>query len=892
MRVTHAVLKASVSALAVLWAGGALAQETGQATDEPGTVEELVITGVRASLRESLETKREADSIVDVLTAEDVGKFPDKNVAEALQRVPGVSINREFGEGERVSVRGLAPNLTRTLLNGHGVATADWFILEQQNATRSFNFLMLPSEIIGQTIVYKSPTAALEEGGVGGTVDVITRKPLDLEPISAFASAQGAYTELSDKWDPQLSGLLSWRNQDRTFGLLVAGVYQKREIRRDAVEVLGYFDNDPGPNELLVPSLIGSALFEQERVRKGGNFTAQWRPNDRFELSLNGLYSKFDADNFNQNFLAWGSNALGGGGTLTNATVEDGTVVAGTIRSTPTGRGVVYDAIDRIAFAETRDISLEGRFRPAPGWELNLEVGYTKASGDTEAQPFVEFAAPAAFNFDLRGRTPQVTYSGVNPTRPEDFIFDFASLHQVTNDDNEFYAYFDGERELAFGPLTAVKFGGKYTDHERQTDFQATTYGGFFVPLEAAGCGGARCTATSFAGPLTPSDFAEDFASAGTLRSFFQVDRDKLEDIFFGQPESVRARVPLYSEIFGVEEKALAGYVMGEFEGDDWRGNVGVRVVKTEQTSTGYATSLSVNDPGRVSNAFGDFRLVSVDREYTDVLPSANFTFELTPDVQMRFSAARVIARPDYTDIAPRVTLNAGALSGAGGDPNIDPFRANQFDLSLEWYPTQEALLAGTLYYKDIGSFITDRPVSQVFGIETQTPDLSRCTFAGGANPNLYNCQFVINQRTNGGGGRVQGIELSGQAPIWNGFGIIANYTYSDAEANSGDPIPGNSKHSSNITGYFENERLSARLAYSYRSKFFLTFDRATQVNQDGLKSLDASVSYNLTDQIALTFDAQNLTDEEIDQYAGSKVRPRAVLDNGRIFFVGARFRY
>src|SRR3990170_6755799 len=277
-------------------------------------IEEVVVTGIRASLRESMETKRQAVGVVDALTAEDVGKFPDKNLAEALQRVPGIVINREFGEGERVNLRGTGSNLTRTLLNGHALATADWFILDQLNSTRSFNYLMLPAEVIGQVAVYKSPQADFEEGGIGGTIDVGTRNPLDLKPMATYLSAQGAYTETSDEFDPQVSGLFSWRNDDSTIGFLVSGLYQERNIRRDGVEVLGYGDLDPGAGELLYPTLIGSALFQQERVRSGGNFGFQFRPNDVVDINVTGLYSKFEADNSNQNYIGWGSRALDGEG--------------------------------------------------------------------------------------------------------------------------------------------------------------------------------------------------------------------------------------------------------------------------------------------------------------------------------------------------------------------------------------------------------------------------------------------------------------------------------------------------------------------------------------------------------------------------------------------------
>ena len=895
----------SVSALAILAGMPALAQtaptnapagaarpapsDTGQPVEED---EEIVVTGIRGSLIQSLEAKRESDVIADILTAEDIGKFPDRNVAEALQRVPGIVINREFGEGERVSLRGTAPNLTRTLLNGHAVATADWFILEQLSASRSFNYLTLPAEIVGQLDVYKSPQADIEEGGVGGTINVHTRNPLDLEPFAVSASVQGAYTERRDSIDPQASGLVSWKNADETFGILLGGVYQKRDIRRDGVEVLGYFTPDAAPTGTAqVPALIGSALFLQERERYGGNIGVQFRPSDALEVNVTGLYSRFDANNFNQNFLAWPTNALGGGGTLTNATVEDDTVVRGRITSTPDGRAVVFDAIDRAAYAETLSGDFDVNYRPNDDMVVHFKAGYTKADGNTQSQPFYEGGAPGAFDFDLTGRVPQVTFIGIDPTDPNDLVFDFASLHRITNEDKEKYAYLDVERAFDLGPINAIKAGVKFTDHDRKARFLATTFGSFFVPLSESGCGGP-CTSASFANGPTPGDFLENIAEPGTLTRYFQIDRKKLRDIFLGQPASVRARIPNPPENFSINEKTYGGYVMAKLgeDGGDWDGNIGVRVIRTEQTSRGNV--VGTVGPGTISNAFGDFTPVTVERAYTDVLPSANLKFDLTDELVLRFGAGRTVARPDYTDIVPRVTLNPGALTGSGGDPNIDPFRANSFDVSLEWYPDRETIVAGALYYKDIQSYIVNQTVREVFPVETATPNLARCTPAGGANPNLFNCEFEINRRSNGGGGRNQGFELQVSRPIWGGFGVITNYTYSDAESSAGDPIPGNSKHALNLTGFFENDWLSARLAYNYRSKFFIDIDRASPLNQASTETLDASLGIDITDNITLTADAVNLTNDKIEQFSGTRTRFRALYDNGRQFYFGVRVRY
>jgi len=872
-----------------LFRHGAPAYAEPASTPNSEKIEEVIVTGIRGSLRQSIDVKRESNGVVDVLSAEDVGKFPDKNLAESLQRIPGVVINREFGEGERVSVRGTSPNLTKTLLNGHTVATADWFVLEQLATTRSFNYLMMPSEVIGQVIVNKSSQADLEEGGIGATIDVHTRNPLDLEPLTLNLSADAAYTELADKTDPQAAALFSWKNQSESFGIMVAGVYQKRNLRRDGVEVLGYipFDTNPDPdivNNVQVPSLIGSALFQQERIRKGGNFGVQFRPNDAVDINITGLYSKFDADNSNSNFLAWGQQALGGGGTLTNVTLNQDTAVAGTITSAnngTTGRAAVYDTFYRFADAETKSIDADGTFKLGDAWKLHLKAGYTKAEGNTNNQILAEFGRNGSFSYDLRGRAPQVDFS-FDETNPAEMAFDFGNLNQILNDDDETYVYADVEHQMDMGALTAIKFGAKLTDHERKLNFNATTYGSFFAPLLAAGCDGARCSAPLLAGPDTPSDFLEHISAPGTITQYWLPNRGKVEEVFF---DNLGTRVPYPQSIYSVKEKAYAGYLMGNLKGDDWRGNVGVRVVRTEQTSTG--NQIGVPNPTTAS-LFGDYTPVTAERSYTDVLPSLNLAYDVKEDIVARFSLAKVMTRPDFVDIAPRITLNTGALTANAGNPETDPYRATQADVSLEWYPARDTAIAVAVFYKDLTSFITDDISTRVLPVTTANPILA-CTPINVAQQ-LFNCPFSVNERTNNKG-RVSGYELALTTPIWGGFGVQTNYTFSDAEANDGDPIPGVSRDQFNLSTYFENDLVSARLSYTYRSDFFVQFDRSTQLNQKALRSLDASVAVNVMHNVALTFDAVNLTDEKIEQYATDTFRPRAIYDNGRIYFAGVRVK-
>jgi iron complex outermembrane recepter protein len=866
------------------------AQETGAVT------EEVVVTGIRYSLQQSIETKRGASGVVDAISAEDVGKFPDKNLAEALQRIPGVALNREFGEGERINIRGTDARLTKTMLNGHSLSTADWFILDQLNTTRSFNYLLLPADIINQSIVYKTTQADLEEGGIGGTVNVTTRNPLDLESLTFYGRVEGVYSELSGDTDPNAGALFSWKNSSETLGFLIAGIYQDRNIRRDGVETLGYFTVDTDPtaavNNVLAPSLIGSALFQQERKRTGGNFAFQFRPSDSLAFNLTGLYSKFDADNINENYLAWGVRAIGNGGTLTNAVIDKGTAVAGTISSLNNGTGdfgVVYDAIDRFAHSESRNIDLLTNFNPGDAWKLSFRVGYTDAEGDTDSQPFVEFGAPAVFNYDLRGRAPAVSYVpngngvAVDPTNPAALQFIFSSLHEILNEDDETYGYIDAERELDAGILKGVKFGAKYYDHNRKLTFNATTYGGFHVRINTT-------PAAAFADGQTPGDFLENIKSSGTLDQYWQVNRGAVEQILFDNLDVATAagtgRVYYPQQNFSVEEETYGGYIMGNFEGGGWRGNVGVRIVQTDQTSKG---NLITNDPAAISNPFGNYIPITVDRSYTDYLPSLNMAYDVTDDIIVRFALGRAMTRPDFNDVAPRTSLNPGALSGTAGNPDLDPFRANMADLSFEWYPGAGSIFGAALFYKDIKSFITDKPVTEFFNVQSATSPNLQCT---PVSANVFNCPFTINQRTNGGGGRTEGFELQLTQPIWGGFGVTGNYTFTDAEADNGDPMPGNSRDMFNLSGYFENQRLSARVSWTYRSEFFVTFDRTGHLNQDALSQLDASVVVNLMDSVALTFDGINLTDEKIEQFQDIKSNPRAIYDNGRTYYAGVRVKF
>ena len=323
-----------IAAAAAVALAGAMAPAFGQSAAAPAgaasaakgdDVQHVEVTGIRGSLQTSINQKRNAESHVEVITAEDIGKLPDKNVADSLAHISGVTISSAganeggFDESDRVSMRGTSPSLTQTLINGHNVASGDWFVLDQSGTVgRSVSYTLLPSEIVSSVVVHKSSEASLVEGGVAGSVDIITAKPLDFKKqLSANIGVGAVYSSLPSKTDPQLTAQVAWKNAESTFGVLLQGFSETRHLRRDGVEVLGYDTIAAGSATavahpdlagVLYPHLIGSALFEQTRKRTGGLLDIEAKPNASTTLDLNFFDSHMEANNTNRNMLLWANH--------------------------------------------------------------------------------------------------------------------------------------------------------------------------------------------------------------------------------------------------------------------------------------------------------------------------------------------------------------------------------------------------------------------------------------------------------------------------------------------------------------------------------------------------------------------------------------------------------
>jgi len=867
-------IAAAVTVLTMTTAPDVRAQ---QAADADGAgMQQVVVTGVRAALEQSLRQKRSADAVVEVVTAEDIGKMPDKNVADAIQRLPGVNTQSSaggeggFGENDRVSLRGTSPSLQQTLFNGHAISTGDWFLLNQigGNVGRSSSFSLLPSELVGSIVVQKSPTADLVEGGVSGAINVITRRPLDFrQPLTVEGSIQANYNDLSGKTEPHLSGLVAWKNPANTVGFLLQGFSEKAAVRRDGQEILGYTPISPtsaaalaNPSlaGVLVPTFIGATLFEQTKKRSGGAFDVEFRPMRGLSLDLNGFYSELKAPHQNTNWLAAPANSINSANQVPqNPVVRNNTLVGA-------GFAVNNGEVDNIyrpnAGGESWYLDFNGKFKVSDDLTVSGKLGKTHGVGYDRDDVFYQNNVDGGMVYALNGLSPaSVSYPGGNTTVPGSTAW--AGGGEAQSVDQEKYAQVDADWRVRDSLVTALRFGARFTDHRRTAEHPLETRPG---PLGFSNPGPV------WSGQMYPSDFANDLG--GDLSSnYFKYDGAAL-GAWGALPGNRLLDYTVrhnWMDEFRVGEKTSALYGMIEAGGERWSGNLGVRAVETRQTTV-------VNLPGGPSpitgSAFGPYTPTTYKRTYRDYLPSVNVKFDARDDLVLRAAVAKTIARPDYSALGGSVSLNDDALSGSGGNVNLDPVRSTNFDVSAEWYFAPKALLSAGLFYMDLRSIVAQ-------GTSTGTYYNNKRSA-----PAVY--QITSPYNTSGSN---KGVELSWQQPLMDNFGFLANYTFADGELDDGGDLLNSSQRTWNLTGYFENERFSARLAYNFRSAYKAGVDRGASQFVDDMPSLAASVNVKLTEQLTLTFDALNLTNETIKMYAENKDRPRAFYSNGRTFYVGLR---
>ena len=878
---------------------------TTQPTPVPGI--SVTVTGIRYSLEKSLETKRNSDSVIEVVTSDDIGKLPDKNIADAVQRVPGVTISSAaggeggFDENDRVSMRGTNPSLTQTLINGHSIASGDWFVLDQvQTVGRSVSFSLLPSELVSQVIVRKSATADLVEGGVAGAVDIITRRPLDFsKPLTFEASAQAVYADLPKKTDPQISALFNWKNDAGTAGIMVQAFSEKRHLRRDGQETLGYAPIAPGsalatahPDlaNVQYPTLIGSSFFEQVREREGGLVDLQVKPTRDLTLDFSAFYSHMKATNYNRNWMFWGAHVFNGGnGEIpTSYTVTNGTITSAVFPNLGTGLTPdtrhQYAIVDEIyrpgTYSETAFYNLDAKYRASDRLNFTGQAGYTRGIGKTPKQDVFEgdvFNTGATYQMHGISSAVDVAFPNGNPSNfagtSLDWIF---GASPASTKDEETYGQIDGDYILDQGAFTTLKFGARAAEHKRETH-QVAQGPNFAGPDPFA-----AANLPMWNGETYPGNFASGIGG-NFPRTPWQLSSGELErwgDLYSNRDPVSRR---FWSGEFSLKEDVAAVYAMANLEGQNWSGNVGVRAVQTKEkvlVNVGLPNCPVMAPCPQFPNAittsaFGSFYQLPVEHTYTDILPSANLKWDLSRDVVARFAIARTMARPDFSALGGSISADDTTHTGNGGNPDLKPIRSTNVDATLEWYFQPKSLLSAGLFYMDLTNYVA-------FG----NHDVTLLNIKTGKFE-TYSISSPVNSS-----GTVKGLELSYQQEFAYGFGVQANYTYADAKETGNRDLVGASKNTYNVVGYYENYGFSARLAYTFRSAFFVGLDRSTPEYQDDTGTLAASLGYTVNNNLTLTFDALNLNNPTLKYYGANTDQPRAFYKNGRQFYAGVRVKF
>ena len=882
----------TASAMALLT--GAAHAQTSDTTAQPADEGEIVVTGFRASLAQSIDAKRKADAIIDSVSSEDVGKFPNTNVAEALTLVPGVTVDRQFGQGEKVSILGTDPALNRTLLNGQTVASADWFILDSPG--RTFNYALLAPQLVNRVDVYKSPEPRIDEGSVGGTVNVLTRKPLELKPFVVAGSLGYLYNDRSEKGDVQGSALVSWHNASKTFGVLASFQRTKDRLRRDGLEAYGTINanfwngaNDaltsslpqsmipvnPDPTKQITgtgqctgtcattllanpnakfPNAFGTSYFEQGRERLTYSATAQWKPVDQLTITADWLRIDATYDNLNQSMYAFPGNTWNSAGRLTGLNVQDGIVKSATFNNALS----VLDAQYRVA--EMHSQTFHGQIGwDDVHWDLNVEGGVSDADGGTKKQVFLEFLNWANYTVDISGAPDKpgtISYTSNVLGNPAAFATDpgwSGNLVNKPTTDKERYGQVDFGLKFD-GVLKRIQLGYKYRKHETAQEYEGIALTGLAVP------------ASNFDTRTVKDNYLSGFDGINDqMAGRFIINGDSMVNYVQGRPglptPSKFAASEFTAGNWDINEQIHAFYAQANFDAGGFRGNFGVRYVHTSTDSAGY-----VCKPGATCSAQADWVWQTTKSSYDNVLPSVNIIADVKKDLIFRFAAAQVIARPNYADMTNYFWLSDQIGTGGGGNPDLKPYKSNNFNASLEWYLAPRAILSGEVFYKDISNYILQQTAPE------QHFNSSRNAVT----------TYQIARPFNAGSAEVKGFAIAYQQSLPFGLGILANYTYSDGKASTGGDLPYNSRHQASLSPFFETGPIALRATYTWRSKYFTGIDRGDQMYVRDAANVDVSATYNITKEIGLTVSGMNLTDSQYYAYANTQALPRGVYKNGR----------
>ena len=776
-----------------------------------------------------------------MLSSDSVGNFPDQNVAEALQRAPGLSVQRDQGEGRFVVIRGIDPNFNSTTINGMRIPGPE-------ADSRAVNLDAISSDLVESVEITKAITPDMDGDAVGGNIEVKTLTAFDLGGRSGSVTVGGSYNTTNEETSPDISAsytdLFSIGGGEDNLGVAFAVSQFDRDTVSDGIEGAPWeMTETPEGNEVnaLLEGEQRDYVLTRKRTSVALNF--DYRPTDTDEYYLRTMYSKFDdAETKEENIFKFEE------GDVEGLDADSGEFV-----------GAEYEKAhsDSNKIVEITSYSLGGK-NERNNWTFDYNLGYATAgeAGDLEITGET-LAEDVAMGYDKSGdsQQPLLYVIGDQGSNASDFILESAEGESVFNEERELAIAFNAQRDVMFGEVPGfIKFGAKTRQREKENNIDISIY-------------------EDFGDTYSIADFAQDSPVDHPPRGDFgpAVDRDKYRDFFYGNRDNFELNaedslIDSAAEDYDIEEDINAAYVMAQAEFERLTVIGGVRVEETDYAAQGTQVTIdeNVNDGEPQLNAFSD------SKSYSHVLPSLHLNYALQDNMALRAALTSTIARPGFEAAGPWQIIE---IEGSGddiervaekGNPDLEPLESTNFDLRWEYYPTGVSLMSAGFFYKDISNYFLTANV------------------AGEAPFEAFD---EVTQTINGGDAELYGIELAFIRQFdflpgpWDGLLLDASYTFTDSESDlperdSGIPLPGQSDHIASFALGYEKHGFNIRVAAAYRSEFFEETDDASDPMfdryQDNHLQVDITSKYRINDMAQVYLNLVNINDEPLYAYWGS----------------------
>jgi iron complex outermembrane receptor protein len=929
-------------------------------------IEVIEVIGLRTSINSSIESKRNADRVMDTIFATDIGKLPDNNLAEAIQRVTGVQITRENGVGAKVSIRGMSPFFSRVTINGQSVTPPS----NEDRVSGGFGLSMFNSSLSSQIQVIKSPTADMEEGGLGGTVNIITRRGFDFDKPTGNVQVGSTFEELADEQSANTSFFFA-NPVNNQFAFTINFSLFELVNRKDYVDINRWQLYDVGvENDAFAPfrSRIRHKEQNTETINLGSSI--QYRPNKGIEFYTDITFSERTNDSIGRDLSFDFKDAKGNFSDIT-ITKHPGSSF-GTVTSFLTDyskNGVALKLEEKFFDVKSSVLTIT----QGMNWTIDdiwlLEAAISYGKGDKtyitdatkiqidkktkmdfndgkgkrfpifglDVRPDSEINSDADEAFGLMGDMNIFTQlnawswaeSGQEGCYGKPIFCDITDGANDYEENTELSIQLDLNRTIEFGDIEEIKFGGRYRKRSRTLEVYRDT---LLINGEEY-----NSRSNEARGLLTNiDDVSQGFYEAVGGKSPFYSSYPQLQDIVWYDGKAFvdiakKHDLNRKGEVAGfdwrkTEEKVLGIYVMANAQGElgnyTYKANFGVRVVNTDIDGLGYGGlgGEEVSDINQLTS-------LKSSNQYWDVLPSVNISINITEKLIFRSAVAKVMTRPEPSEASyfakgPANIDDLSYLIAEGdeitfryGNPDLDPYRAWQFDMGLEFYAESGGLINIGLFHKDIESFIVEQNIVECNEMDKEgflpvevTNINGYCGISLLIDGNEESFKVTAQQGGNGDGASITGVEIGIQQSftflngIWQNFGVQANYTYIDSsseliEKSTGDDLPfeGVSENSYNVIGFYDDGIFQARVAYNYRSEYISVAYEASSlssVSVEGRGQLDASISYNLTPDFVINLSGQNLTNESLREFQGEKIRLRSYQEFGARYMLNASYKF